>query len=124
MDYITRRDVARTYGFAPVWAASSSREAAWKPTFERLRSAGPRVIREGGKLVVPRREVEAAFADLELTPLLPPLPPDELIDPEPIEAALERAGLTPEVLYEHIQAFLREIGTEARAKQQKSQDDP
>jgi len=82
------------------------------------------VIREGGKLVVPRREVEAAFADLKLTHLLPPLPADELIDPASIEAALEGAGLTSEVLYERIQSFLREIGTEARAKQQKSQDDP
>jgi hypothetical protein len=82
------------------------------------------VIHEAGKLVVPRREVEVAFADLHLSNLLPPLPPDELIDPEPIEAALERAGLTPEVLYERIQAFLREIGTEARARQQKNPDNP
>ena len=41
-----------------------------------------------------------------------------------IEAALERAGLTPDVLYERIQAFLKEIGAEARATQKKNQDDP
>ena len=119
MDYITRRDVARTYGCASIWTRS--------PPFERLRSAGPRVIRapgEPGKLAVPRREVEAAFADLQLTHLLPPLLPDELIDPAPIEAALNGAGLTPEVLYERIQAFLTEIGAEARARQQKHQNDP
>jgi hypothetical protein len=115
MDYITRRDIARTYGFAPVWSVPLF--------FERLRSAGPRAIREGGKLVVPRREVEAAFGDLKLTHLLPPLPPDKLIDPAPIEAALEGAGLTPEVLYELIQSFLTDIGAEARAKQ-KNQDAP
>ena len=102
MDYITRRDVARSYGFAPAWGGGLG--------FERLRSAGPRVIRENGKLVVPLREVEAAFSDLKLTHLLPPLPPNELIDPEPIEAALDRAGLPPEVLYERIHAFLTEIG--------------
>jgi len=77
-----------------------------------------------GKYVVPHREVEVAFADLKLTHLLPTLPPDELIDPEMIEAALERAGLTPDVLYERIQAFLKEIGAEARATQKKNQDDP
>jgi hypothetical protein len=76
-----------------------------------------------GKYVVPHREVEVAFADLKLTHLLPTLPPDDLIDPEPIEAALVRAGLTPAELYNRSQSFLKEIGAEARSRQQKNQDD-
>ena len=81
-------------------------------------------MREGGAWVVPRLEVEAAFADLQLSPLLPTLPPDELIDPAPIEAALEHAGLTSDELYCRIQLFLTEIGAEARARQQKDGKDP
>ena len=118
MDYITRRDVARTYGCVPAWTCS--------PPFERLRSAGPRVTRAPGmpgKHVVSHREVEVAFADLKLTHLLPQLPPEKLIDPEPIEAALVRAGLTPAELYNLSQSFLKEIGAEARSRQQKNQDD-
>ncbi len=111
MDYLTCRDITRIYGTTSWWSVSVL------APFPRLSSAGPRAIfdRENQRYVVPRREVEQAFADLDLTDVVT-LPGGDPLDANALEALLAQAGLEPIYLWAKADAFLNLIAGPARER--------
>jgi hypothetical protein len=121
MDYITRRDVTKAY-VRCVWSTTNSH-------FPRLTSAGPRVIRAGGdwvndrqrqessRFVVPRREVEQALIDLELTEIIGPLPLGDPLDAGGVEALFAKAGLEPTALRAQAEAFLDQLANDSTGRE-------
>jgi hypothetical protein len=110
MDYITRRWVVAAYGGRSVIFGGPGERVP------RLMACGPRVIygsfsqptsglgTQGTRLLVPVKEVQAAFEDLGLTEKVGPLPPPveaqycgaklDLLDAFEVERLIKKTGIT------------------------------
>lgn len=108
MDYLTRRDIAIAYGTVG-WTSGSSR-------FPRIAAAGPRVICDANRHVVPRRELEQALVDLQLVECVGALPEGELLDAASIEEQLAHANLDPTALKKMAAAHLNFLARPARER--------